>query len=68
MTPTNKVPFEILVKNRIKANGLVRKLIHFLQSQKLFWLEEVSLYDFLHSYVVGVFKRKIKCKSRSHCF
>ena len=68
MTPTNKVPFEILVKNKIKANGLVRKLMHFLQSQKLLWLEEVSLYDFLHSYIVGVLNGKLNVRAGAIAF
>jgi membrane protein len=68
MTPKNKVPFEIQLKNRIKKNILISKLIHFLKSQKLLWLEEVSLYDFLHSYIIGVLNGKLNVRAGAIAF
>lgn len=42
--------------------------MHFLQSQKLLWLEEVSLYDFLRSYIVGVLNGKLNVRAGAIAF
>lgn len=66
--PTPKIPFEIKLKNKIKQNRLISKLILFLKNQKLLWLEEVSLYDFLYSYIIGILNGKISVRAGAIAF
>ncbi|OOV26343.1 ribonuclease BN [Flavobacterium sp. LM5] len=68
MISTKKIPLEILIKNKVKQNVLVKKLIFFLKNQKLLWLEEVSLYDFLHSYIVGLLNGKLNIRAGAIAF
>lgn len=66
--PTHKVPFEIQFQNKIRRNRFVIKWIHFLQNQKLLWLEEISLYDFLHSYILGIINGKLPVRAGAIAF
>lgn len=66
--PKSKVPLEIQLKNKIKQNSLVKRWILFLQNKKLLWLEELSLYDFLRSYIVGIIDGKLPVRAGAIAF
>lgn len=68
MTSKSKVPIEIQVKEYVKKNTYVNQLILFLKGQKLLWLEEVSLYAFLYSYVVGILNGKLSVRAGAIAF
>ncbi|MGL2993227.1 YihY/virulence factor BrkB family protein [Flavobacterium sp. TSSA_36] len=68
MDDTDKVPFEIWLKNYIKECTLVKKVMSFLKNRKLLWLEELSLYDFLRSYFDGIVKGKLNVRAGAIAF
>ncbi|MGL5112015.1 MAG: YihY/virulence factor BrkB family protein, partial [Flavobacterium sp.] len=68
MTVNQKVPIEIQLKNKIKQQPIIHKLIVFLKNRKLLWLEEVSLYAFLRSYFVGIINGKLNVRAGAIAF